>query len=204
MLKQAGVVVAALLMFTSAAVAQDNGRWEVSLSDGLTLSKQTSGNGTILTPTQGSVFVASVRLLLPAKSGLEVSFGHAKNSQKYASGSLDYRIESTITEFSGAYVFRPFETKKLRPFATVGMAALVFNPNSTLINDTAQSIGARRQTRPAVLYGGGVDYQFYSTLSLRLQYRGLAYSTPDFKVPNLFTGHRGHMAEPTVGLVVRF
>jgi opacity protein-like surface antigen len=204
MLKQAGVVVAVLLMVASAAMAQDNGRWEVSLSDGAAFSKQTSGNGTILTPTQNNVFVAGVRLLLPAKSGLEVSFGHARNSQKYASGGLDYRIESTITEFSGAYVFRPFETKKLRPFAMVGMAALVFNPNATLIDETTQSLGAARQTRSAVLYGGGVDYQLYSLLSLRLQYRGLVYSTPDFKVPNLFTGGRGHMAEPSIGLVVRF
>jgi opacity protein-like surface antigen len=204
MLKQAGVVVAALLLLTSAAVAQDGGRWEVSLSDGAAFSKQTSGNNIVLAPTQNNVFVAGVRLLLPAKSALEVDFGRAKNSQKYATGGLDYRIQSTIVEFSGAYVFRPFETKKLRPFAMVGMAGLVFTPNATLIDETPQSLGAGRQIRSAVLYGGGVDYHLYSLLSVRLQYRGLVYSTPDFKVPNLFTGGRGHMAEPSIGLVVRF
>jgi hypothetical protein len=30
------------------------------------------------------------------------------------------------------------------------------------------------------------------------------YKAPDFKVQNLFTGARGHMAEPSVGIVVKF
>jgi hypothetical protein len=42
-------------------------------------------------------------------------------------------------------------------------------------------------------------------LALRLQYRGLLYKVPDFHVPSLFfTGAKGHMAEPSVGIVVKF
>ncbi len=41
-------------------------------------------------------------------------------------------------------------------------------------------------------------------LALRLQYRGLVYKAPSFNVQNLFTGARGHMAEPSVGIVVKF
>jgi opacity protein-like surface antigen len=86
----------------------------------------------------------------------------------------------------------------------LGGGALVFNPTNTLIGGNPQEQEGLRQTRPAVLYGGGVDYHLISFLALRLQYRGLFYSPPDFWLPGLFTGGRGHLAEPVVGLVVRF
>ena len=78
------------------------------------------------------------------------------------------------------------------------------------------NIPASQQTKPTFLYGGGLDYQVFSLvplirrstlthhLALRLQYRGLLYKAPDFKVQNLFTGAREHMAEPTIGVVVKF
>jgi hypothetical protein len=38
-----------------------------------------------------------------------------------------------------------------------------------------------------------------------LQYRGLLYKAPDFRVPSLlFTGAKGHMAEPSAGIVLKF
>jgi hypothetical protein len=42
-------------------------------------------------------------------------------------------------------------------------------------------------------------------MALRLQYRGLVYRSPDFGVPGrFFTGTRGHMAEPSIGIAVKF
>jgi opacity protein-like surface antigen len=96
------------------------------------------------------------------------------------------------------------ETKRFKPFLLVGGGVLVFNPDNTLIAGSPQSLEGVRQTRPAVLYGGGVDYHLISMFALRLQYRGLFYSPPDFQLPGLFTGGRGHFAEPTVGIVARF
>ena len=78
------------------------------------------------------------------------------------------------------------------------------------------NLPASQQTKPAFLYGGGFDWRIFSSvplirrsvvtnyLALRLQYRGLVYKAPDFKVQNLFTGARGHMAEPSIGIVVKF
>jgi hypothetical protein len=95
---------------------------------------------------------------------------------------------------------------------------LIFYPGYGLntVNDLLTNIPASQQTKPAFLYGGGLDYRVFSRiplirrssltnhLALRLQYRGLLYKAPDFKVQNLFTGARGHTAEPTIGLVVKF
>ena len=211
MIKQAGIAVAAVLILTCAALGQD-GRWDVSANAVGMLSKQSSGNQVVLTPTQGYGVVGSAQMRLASRFSLQVNAGHAHNSQKYATGTLDYRIQSTITEFSGALVFRLFETAKWKPFLFGGAGALVFNPNSTLIlnnsllspGETPESIGAARQTRIAILYGGGVDRPLLPHLFLRLQYRGLVYSPPDFTVSGLFTGGQGHVAEPSIGLAFKF
>lgn len=145
-----------------------------------------------------------------------MNYARVKNSQNYVSGVSDYRIQGLISEFTGAYVFSFLQSDKLEPFVFGGGGVLVFNPNITQINTVATSIGAVRQTKPVFLYGAGVDYKVFSivpiisrsplssNVALRLQYRGLVYKAPSFNVQNLFTGAEGHMAEPSVGLVVKF
>lgn len=204
MMKQAAVVGAAVLLFTSLGLAQNEGRWDVSLNADALIGKRTSGNGTVLTPTNNVGFLGTARFRFAKKSALEANWGRAGDSQNYVASTLQYRVLTTINEFTGAYVFTPMETKRFKPFLLVGGGVLVLNPNNTLISGTPQAIEGVRQTRPAVLYGGGVDYHLISFLALRLQYRGLFYSPPDFQLPGLFTGGRGHMAEPAVGFVVRF
>lgn len=203
MIKRALVVGAALFFLTSAGLGQD-GKFDVSLGGAAVFSRQTSGNGVVLTPTQNAGFIGSLAMHLSSATALQLNFGHANNSQKYASGGLDFRVLTTITEFSGAFVVTPVRTDRYKAFVFGGAGALVFNPNSTTIDDVGQSIGATRQTRIGILYGAGVDYHLLSHLALRLQYRGLFYSPPNFKVANLFTGGRGHMAEPAIGLVFTF
>jgi opacity protein-like surface antigen len=79
-------------------------------------------------------------------------------------------------------------------------------PNNVLVN-----LNTVQQTEGALLYGGGVDYRLFGRLALRLQYRGFVYGSPDFKVNSstngaisFVTSTKGHMAEPSIGLVFRF
>jgi opacity protein-like surface antigen len=204
MIKQVAIVAAALLLLTSLGLAQNEGRWDVALNASALIGKQTSGNGTVQIPTTNLGFLGTARFRFQKKSSLEVNWGHADDSQKYVTSALQYRIPTTISEFSGAFVFTPMETKRFKPFLLIGGGALVFNPNNTLIGGNPQALEGVRQTRPTVLYGGGVDYHLISIFALRLQYRGLFYSPPDFRLPGLFTGGQGHMAEPTVGIMARF
>jgi opacity protein-like surface antigen len=211
MIKRAAIAVAAVLVLTCTGFGQD-GRFDVSVNGMGVLSKQTSGNQVIQTPTQGYGVGATGEVSLNSRFGLQVNVGHADDSQKYATGTLDYRVRTTITEFSGALVCRLFQSEKWKPFVFGGAGVLFFNPNQTLVISTnpispgenPQNIGAVRQSEIAVLYGGGVDHPLLSHLSVRLQYRGLIYSAPSFKLPTLFTGQRGHMAEPSIGLVFNF
>jgi outer membrane immunogenic protein len=215
MLSKTGIVVALLLLFISLGLAQDN-RYDVSLGGAGVFSKQSTGNGTIQTPTQSGAFLAIARLRFSPRSSVEVNYARTRNSQNYLSGLNNYRIQGVINEFTGAYVFSFHQSEHLEPFVFAGGGILVFNPITTLVDTVLTNLGATRQTKPAFLYGAGVDYKVFSILpvfsrsphaanvALRLQYRGLLYKAPGFGVPNLFTGARGHMAEPAIGLVVKF
>jgi hypothetical protein len=74
-------------------------------------------------------------------------------------------------------------------------------------------LDTHKESQIALMYGGGVDCTIpkFHRFALRLQYRGFLYNAPDFKVDattgaslSFFTGARGHMAEPSAGLVFRF
>jgi hypothetical protein len=217
MLRRSGIAMVAFLVLASTAWAQDH-TYEISLGGSAVFSKQSSGNGTVLTPTSSGAILVTGRYRFTEQSSVEINYSHTSNSQIYFSAPLTYRIQGTIAEYSGAYVFSFHQSARLEPFVFAGAAALVFYPgySSNTINGVQTYLPASRQTQPAFLYGGGVDYRIFSRLplirrssltnylALRLQYRGLVYKAPAFKVQNLFTGARGHMAEPSVGIVVKF
>jgi hypothetical protein len=217
MLRRCGIAMAALFLLTTIGWSQEN-RYEFSLGGSAVLSKQSAGNGTVLTPTNSGAVLITGRYRFSEHHSFEINYSHTSNSQIYFSSPLTYRIQNTIAEYSGAYVFSFHESEKVEPFVFVGAAALVFYPgyNFNTINDVQTFLPASQQTKPALLYGGGFDYRVFSMLplihksplanhlALRLQYRGLVYKAPDFKVRNLFTGAKGHLAEPSVGIVVKF
>lgn len=64
--------------------------------------------------------------------------------------------------------------------------------------------GIASQTRPAFVYGAGVDMLMSSHVTLRLEYRGLGYKTPDFGVAGLQTNAYSFLSEPSFGVAYRF
>ncbi len=167
------------------SAAQSN-RFDFSAGASAVFSKSSSGNGTTVTPTNSLGFLATARYRFDAKQSLAFNYGRTKNSQIFST------------------VFSPMETEKLEPFLFAGAGALVFNPTNTFIDGFQLPVAAVRQTEIAFLYGGGVDYRVRSFVGLRLQYRGLIYKAPDFSFPGFLTGGRGHLAEPSIGLVFKF
>jgi len=88
---------------------------------------------------------------------------------------------------------------RLDPYVLAGAGALTFNPGgNTLI------AGADTQTRAAFVYGGGADFPLTHHFSLRAEYRGLVYKTPDFGLRALNTDTVTHTAQPSAGIVFRF
>jgi outer membrane immunogenic protein len=198
------LILLAAVLFPFFAIAQEN-RFDVSLGATAVFSKKSTGNATELVPTNSGAFLATARLRFTNRSSLALNFSRTKDSQIYNTGLFTYRVPTSISEFSGAYVFSFLQSEKLEPFVFGGAAGVSFYANSSYANTTSQILlGETRQTQPAFLYGAGADYRVWHRVAVRLQYRGLLYKAPDFKGPSFFTGARGHLAEPGVGVVLKF
>jgi opacity protein-like surface antigen len=186
------------------ANAQEDGRFDVSVGAAGVITKQSTGNGTVLNPTNSGGVVASFRYRFNPTSSIEFNYGHTRDSQIYTEGPNQFRIQSTISEYTGAYVLNFFQHRKLEPFVFVGAGALKFKPGNTYIDTLQLPVAVVNQTELAFLYGGGADYRVISHVAVRLQYRGLVYKAPDFQGTGFLTGAKGHLAEPSIGLVFRF
>jgi hypothetical protein len=229
MLKKASLTVAALCLFSSAALGQSH--YDVSGNVGAVFTSGASGNGITQSATDGSNYFATIRLKFNPKHSIGFTYGHTKNSQVYPT-TFNFHVLDTITEYTGSYMYTPVKKGPFEPFLLAGAGALSFNPTSTWIflpnyvitlptgekqtvpNRMQVQLGAMRQTQVAFLYGAGVDWRLFGLkrFALRLQYRGLLYTAPDFKVTtatgtgavSFFTGGKANMSEPSIGLVFKF
>ena len=222
MRKPASAVLAVLLLLPPLSLAQ-GGHFDASINGAGVFTSQSTGNSVTQSATDGLNVFGTFRARFKSRHSVVFNYGRAKDSQVYQAAGDNFHVLTTITEYSGAYVFSPMRKGKFEPFFLAGVGALRFSPRSTWVffpdlsdgthNRIQIAVGAVKQTQVAFLYGLGVDYRLpvIPRLALRLQYRGFLYEAPDFKVDtssgnalSFFTGAKGHMAEPSVGLVFRF
>lgn len=200
MLKSALWAGAFIFLSASFAPARDTGHFDASVGWGGVFNK----TSTTLAPTNSGMVLGTFRCRFNRMHGIELNVGRNDNTQVYLFPPNNYRVQTTVTEYSGAYVLSPFQTTRLEPFLLGGAGALRFYPGNTDINGFQSAFGARQQTSLAFLYGGGVDYRLWRFAALRLQYRGLIFKEPNFHLQQFFTSNKGHMAEPSIGFVIKF
>jgi opacity protein-like surface antigen len=226
MLKRAGIAIAItfflVMLLTAAALGQD-GRFDASINGGAGFTTTATGNSVVQGATVGMEIFGTIRYKFRPKHSLLFNYGRTRDSQTYQTSGNDFHVLTSISEVTGAYMYSPFTEGKWRPFVLAGGGALIFSPGDTWVffpdlpnnvpNRVQASLNTESQTQLAFLYGLGIDYQVprYSKFSVRLQYRGFLYKSPDFKVDqnsgsqvNFFTGGRQHMADPAIGIVYRF
>jgi opacity protein-like surface antigen len=213
------MILAALLLLAAGAVAQDK-HFDASVSFAGAFQNSATGNGITQSATNGTNIFLTLRAKFKEKHSVVFNYGGAKDSQIFQSFE-DFHVGTKIRELSGAYMFTPYKKGSFEVFGLAGIAVLRFAPRNTYVilppvndepNNIPVDVFAKSQSQPAFLYGVGTDYTLprFSRFALRLQYRGFLYSNPDFKVTNtsnaisFFTGTKGHMAEPSIGLVFRF
>jgi len=203
-----GQIVAVAVILTIAATAADAQKGiDLAISGAGVFSKTTSSasGGVTNTPTKSVAVLGSVRYHFAKHHAVELNLGHTSNSQIFSVPPDSYRVATGIGEYSLAYVFTPVQSQRFQPFLLAGGGALKFGVGNTYIDNIQQFLGANSRTSLAFLYGAGTDYHLLKFMALRLQYRGLIYRSPDYGVPGRFyTGARGHLAEPAVGIVVKF
>jgi opacity protein-like surface antigen len=145
--------------------------------------------------------------------GYTVNVGYTRSTHDYsyaqgfipnpnAPGEVTYSqgaIEADRYELTLGYVVEGPRNKRFRTFAQVGGGGLFFVPTASYF--------ANQQTRPAMLFGAGMEYKITPHMGVRAEYRGLFYKGPDFAydfgnvpVQRLFT----ITSSPTISLVYRF
>ena len=167
-----------VLLVTAAAMAQEN-RSEISLQGTGFFTQSSSGNGTAYSTTGTGGFLGTYRYHLNHWISAEGAYGYDSNSQQYLLSSSAFRIQSGIHQVTGSLVFNlpSRASSKLNPYFLAGGGALMFEPTGNQVNTLS---GAQGQAKGVFVYGAGVNYAIRKRLSLRLEYRGLVYGTPDF------------------------
>jgi opacity protein-like surface antigen len=192
-------VAAALLLFTSAALAQE-GRSQVTVQGTGLIIKNSDGQGISNEATKSAGLLVGYSYQFHRWGGVEANYGYARNTQKYSDGLAQTAIQSNIHEITGSFVLHiPVETNIVRPYALAGGGALIFDPT-----DNISLTAADQQTRGTFVYGGGVNFDITPNFGVRAEYRGFVYKTPDFTIGNLNLDKFTHLAQPSAGIFVRF
>ena len=194
-----------LLLSASVMMAQEEapeGRHEVSVQGTgfFTKDSQDGGISQHSTNTGGPLF--SYRFHFNRWFAADATYGYARNTLQNVTSAGAFNVQTNVHQATGALVVTlPWRVARLRPYALAGAGALTFDPTG---NAGGFVSGADTQSKPAFLYGGGVDYKIVNHVSLRLEYRGFVYKRPDFGLASLDSGATAHTAQPSAGVVFRF
>jgi opacity protein-like surface antigen len=167
------------------------------------------GNANTQSTSNSAGAIGGVRYDFGRHSALDVAVTVNRDTEYFFSGSNGSGFISSIqtnnAEIIGSYIFRLPSNAHVKPYTMLGGGAVRFSPNGV---ETATGV-PQTETKAAFAYGFGTDFTMSEHLSLRLQYRGLVRSEPDFKLLNdpnnpFGTGLKTHVVEPSIQIVYHF
>ncbi len=194
-------LLTALLVLSSAAVAQVEDPHEISIQGTGFFTKDSHGNGISQHSTDTGGLLVGYRYHLTRWLAAEANYGYDRNTLQNFTSAGAFNIQSDVHQATGALVFALPGFSHLRPYALAGAGALVFDPTLKVGEYVA---GADRQAKAAFVYGGGADFKVSNHIFLRAEYRGLVYKRPDFYLNSLNSDQVAHTAQPSAGIVIRF
>lgn len=195
-------VLFAALSLTSASLAQETLRNEVSVQGTGFLTRDSEGNGIRQHTTDSGGLLTSYRFHFNNWLAADGSYGYTRNTLQNFTSAGAFNVQANIHQTTGALVVSsPRRVFGLIPYGLAGAGALTFDPSG---NPGGFVSGADRQTKAAFVYGGGADINLTQRFGLRFEYRGLVYKRPDFGQVSLDSDVTTHTAQPSAGFVIRF
>ena len=195
-------ILFAALLCTSASMAQELPRHEVSVQGTGFITKDSDGNGIRQHTTDSGGLLASYRFRFNRWLAADGSYGYTRNTLQNFTSAGAFNVQADMHQTTGALVVTsPRKIASLSPYALAGVGALTFDPTG---KQGGFVLGADRQTKAAFVYGGGVDFDITRRFALRVEYRGLIYKRPDFGLATLNANTTAHTAQPSAGVVIRF
>jgi opacity protein-like surface antigen len=198
--------VAFIFLFIAAGFAQDF-KSEFSVQGTANLPKNSTNIDIPHDATKSGGFLIGYRYHLNPWFAIQGDYGYTRDTQKYFDpffGETD--IQTNIHQLTGEAVITAPSSSRVRPYGLAGVGAVFFRPTNSVDNNFI-GIGngsGNNQTKPAFVYGGGVDFDITKYMAFRAEYRGLVFKIPDFQLPGLASDNFTHLAQPSVGLVWRF
>lgn len=190
-----------IVLTASLCFAQESSKADISINVNGLFPSHAENNGLAQSASASAGVLASFRYSPSRFATFEFNYGHARDTQYFTNAGVQSSVHTGVHEVTGAYVLNlPWRTTRIRPFALVGAGIMQFNP----INSGTSVPGAQSQTKPAVLWGAGVNYDLSRHFSFRLQYRGLFYVGPNFNLVSLKTDRWQPTSQPSFGIVYRF
>ena len=192
--------VAALFVFTTAAMAQVENPSQVSFQGTALVTKDSTADAVSHSATKSGGLLLGYSYQFNKWAGAEGNYGYTRNTQNYIGSIGSSPIQADVHEITGSFVAHiPVNVRNVRPYALAGAGALVFDPTDKVLIG-----GVGRQTKATFVYGGGVNFDVTRNFGVRAEYRGLVYKVPDFTLDNLNLDKVTHLAQPSVGFFVRF
>src|SRR5437867_5254445 len=122
-------IVAGLLLFTSAALAQVEERHEISVQGTGFFTKDSRGNGISQHSTDTGGLLVGYRFHFNRWLAADASYGHVRNTVQNVTFAGPLNLQSNIHQATGAVVVTfPRRVAGLRPYALAGAGALHFDP----------------------------------------------------------------------------
>ena len=213
MSKRSVLVIIVIATLTAAGSAQDS-RSSIALEGIGAFTGDSSGHDASDSPTTRHVdtaggFLVSYRYRLWSWLALEANYRLTPNSIQVSTSSGAFTGNAYIHQVTTGFVVKlPAGARhRFSPYLLMGGGAMIFSPTSDGFRTTggfASSPAATRESDAAFVYGAGADFPIKPRWSLRAEYRGLVYHSPDFGVPTLATGSTLHTAQPSLGVAYRF
>src|SRR6202158_5959434 len=194
-------VVFGMLLFTSAARADEGGKQEASAQGTGFFTADSTGRGLSQRSTNTGGFLLSYRYHFNRWLGADVSYGRARNTERTFTITTTLPFQTNIHEATAAAVVTVPTSGRFRPYALAGTGALAFVPTQ---NIGGLVPGAGNQSKAVFEYGGGADYGITKHIAFRLEYRGFVYKRPDFGLITLRTNATTNPAQPSAGVVFQF
>jgi len=160
----------------------------------------TSGTPVTGHATRAGGFQARYSYQFNKWSGVDAGLTFARYTQKYSGVLGPSSVQSRLRHATADFVLHiPDPFARIHPFTVVGVGALRFSPS----NNPNNAAGAGSQTRSALIYGGGADFDISKRVGIRAEYRGAKFKAPDFYLVELHNNAQTHISEPSIGIYFR-
>src|SRR2546421_2682149 len=165
-MKKSIVSMVALLVFATSALAQVEQPSQITFQGTGLVTKDTTLDSNSQHSTKSGGLLLGYSYQFNSWAGVEGNYGYSRNTENYFGSFGQSSIQADIHEVTGSFVAHiPVNAAHVRPYLLAGAGAVVFDPT-----DRVSLIAAQRQTKPAFVYGGGVNFDLTHNFGVRAEY----------------------------------